>query len=102
MSKLSSMRFAVGFVVTSAALWPAFAADPVNPTTAPNFSTFDFGWVKAGGGFLPPVSGPGPMSFNKANPIISRAPNARGELIVARFMSQTFPIPFSSHGSWSG
>ncbi len=83
MFKFSSMRFAVGFVVTSAALWPAFAADPVSPATTPNFSTFDFGWVKAGGGFLPPVSGPGPMSFDKANPIIARAPNARGELIVA-------------------
>ena len=83
MFKFSSMRFAVGFVVTSAALWPAFAADPVNPATTPNFSTFDFGWVKAGGGFLPPVSGPGPMSFDKANPVIARAPNARGELIVA-------------------
>ena len=83
MSMLSSMRFAVGFVVTSAALWPAFAADPLNPTNIPDFSTFDFGWVKAGGGFLPPVSGPGPMSFDKAHPVIARSPNARGELIVA-------------------
>ncbi|HEX3483620.1 MAG TPA: hypothetical protein VHT51_01080 [Micropepsaceae bacterium] len=83
MSKLSPMRFAVGLVCAGAAFWPALAADQANPAGVPNFSTFDFGWVKAGGGFLPPVSGPGPMSFDKANPIIARAPNARGELIVA-------------------
>src|SRR5258705_10440413 len=77
MSKLSSMRFAIGFVVAGATLWPALAADQANPNAIPNFSTFDFGWVKAGGGFLPPVSGPGPMAFDKANPVIARAPNAR-------------------------
>ncbi len=82
MSKLSSIRFAVGFA-TSAALLPAFAADQANPVAIPNFSTFDFGWVKAGTGFLPPVSGPGPMTFDKSNPVIRTAPNARGEAVTA-------------------
>jgi hypothetical protein len=82
MFQLSSMRFALGFCA-SVALWPAFAADQVNPNTLPNFSSFDFGWVKAGTGFLPPVSGPGPMTFDKAHPIIRRAPNARGDVVTA-------------------
>jgi len=83
MFKLSSMRFAVGFVCAGAMLLPAFAADRANPDAIPNFSTFDFGWVKAGNGFLPPASGPGPMSFDKVHPVVRTAPNARGEAVTA-------------------
>jgi hypothetical protein len=77
-----SMRFAVGLACTSTALWPAFAADQVNPAAIPDFSTFDFGWVKAVNSFLPPVSGNGPMTYDKAHPIITTQPNARGEAVT--------------------
>ena len=83
LSKLTLMLPGAAILCLSIALGEVFAADQDKPAIIPNFSTFDFGWVKAGGGYVPPVSGPGPMSFDKANPIIARSPNARGDLIVA-------------------
>jgi len=70
---------ATGILLAGGAVFPVFAADPES-SAIPNFTTFEFGWVKAGTGFLPPVSGPGPMTYDKAHPIIVRTPNNRGEI----------------------
>ena len=60
MSKFDPMLLAASILLVSGAVLSAFAARP-ELAAIPNFSSFEFGWVKACTGFLPPVSDPGPM-----------------------------------------
>jgi hypothetical protein len=82
MSKFYLRLVASSILFASGTALPAFAADP-ETESVPNFSSFEFGWVKAGTGFLPPASGPGPMTYDKAHPIMVRNLNARGEVETA-------------------
>jgi len=49
----------------------------------PNFSSIDFPWISGGAGFLPPPAGPGPVTLDKAHPVMVRNPNARGDVVEA-------------------
>lgn len=82
MCKFDRMVLAIS-IVMSAVASRAFAADPVEQTAIPNFSMADFGWLKVSTSFLPPASGPGPVTFDKAHPIIVRMAAARGEVVTA-------------------
>jgi hypothetical protein len=67
-------QFAVGVVIglvcAAAALWPAVA--PAQQTTAvPDLSSSsDTAWLMVGDEFLPPPSGPGPVTFDKRYPYV--------------------------------
>jgi len=82
MFKVNPTLLTSTLVFTSAAAVSVFAAAPLAQASVPDFSSADFGWVKDGGGFRPPVSGPGPMTFDKSHPIIVTTPNARGEVVT--------------------
>ena len=66
-----------GLVWTCVASWPAAGADSARlPNFAPDDST---GWVPARGAgdeFLPPISGPGPVTSEKDHPYV---PNREGQ-----------------------
>jgi hypothetical protein len=49
----------------------------------PNFSSIDFPWMSNGSDFLPPPTGPGPVTSDKAHPVMARNPNARGDVVEA-------------------
>jgi hypothetical protein len=53
----------------SAALWPAPAG--AEPNSVPDFFVNrDTGWLPVGDDFLPPPSGPGPVTFDKRHPYV--------------------------------
>ena len=60
-----------------------FAAGQTAQTPVPNFSSVDLPWMNGGGGFLPPPAGPGPVTTDKAHPVMARNPNNRGEVVEA-------------------
>jgi hypothetical protein len=53
----------IGFFCAFAAFIPASAADRAAPNFTPDSTT---GWIAAGQEFLPPTSGPGPVTFDPA------------------------------------
>src|SRR5262249_43834504 len=56
-----------GLVFAGLVLWPAVAAETSG--RIPDFSGADFGWL-ADTEFLPPASGPRPVTFDKAHPYV--------------------------------
>jgi hypothetical protein len=56
-----------GLVCAILALWPAWAVE--TNARIPDFSGADFGWL-ADTEFLPPASGPGPVTFDTAHPYV--------------------------------
>jgi hypothetical protein len=65
-------RIAGGMLVicAAAALWPGPAGAQVNGAV-PDFSVdIDTGWLPVGDEFLPPPSGPGPVTFDKRYPYV--------------------------------
>ena len=60
-------------VIVATSLCPASAADPV-PNFAPDSTT---GWIAAGQEFLPPASGPGPVTFDPARRPVPGRPTFR-------------------------
>jgi len=64
-------------VCAVAALWPANAAEDRAPNFSPDSST---GWIAVGQEFLPPPSGPGPVT---ADPAHVRRPNGQPAFRVA-------------------
>ena len=75
MLRMSSALFSesVALVCVIAALWPATAAQSV-PDFAPDSTT---GWIAAGQEFLPPPSGPGPVTFDPARRPVPGRPQFR-------------------------
>jgi hypothetical protein len=72
----SKLRFGVlragviaSLVSAGVSLWPAYGADS---TKVPNFSPDNItGWLAQDDEFIPPPSGPGPITFDPAHPYIS-------------------------------
>jgi hypothetical protein len=58
------------------------AGQPVKGPAA-SFSSADFPWVGTSGSLLPPPSGLGPVTYDKANPVMRSAPNNRGDVVEA-------------------
>ena len=73
MSRLASVGLLSGLLCACAAT--AIGAE----TQVPNFSSIDFPWFP-GTGFLPPSSGPGPVTQDKTNLIIRRTANNVGDV----------------------
>jgi hypothetical protein len=66
-----------------------FAAGASNQTI-PKLASADFGWSKLADDFQAPVSGPGPVSFEKAHPYIPN--NDRGVQVTVRIADLSNPI----------
>jgi hypothetical protein len=73
----------------SAGAGAAFAAAASNQAI-PRLGSADFGWSKAADDFQPPVSGPGPVTFEKAHPYIPN--NDRGAQVTVRIADLSNPI----------
>ena len=62
---------AAGIVFAAGApLMPVLAAEDAEGNAIPNLASVDFGWVSPRDDFLPPSSGPGPVTFDKAHPYV--------------------------------
>ena len=79
MSNLVSIRLLVGLACFCGVTTQSFAADEAVQPRIPNFSSADFPWFPATG-FLPPSSGPGPVTPDKTNSITRRVANATGDV----------------------
>ena len=66
-----------------------FAAAPTSQAI-PKLSSADFGWSKVADDFQPPVSGPGPVTFEKSHPYIPN--NDRGVQVTVRIAELSNPI----------
>jgi hypothetical protein len=49
----------------------------------PNFSSINSPWAPMGAGFQSPPSGRGPVTYDKAHPVLRISPNNRGEAVQA-------------------
>jgi hypothetical protein len=63
---------AAGLVWATVAVTDGRAADIADQTTIPNFSSVDLPWVATEQDYLPPSSGPGPVSYDKAHPVMDQ------------------------------
>ena len=81
MSNLRSIGLLAGLLGACAATVQGFAAGQVAQGPVPNFSSADFPWVGTSGSLLPPPFGLGPVTYDKANPVLRRAPNNRGDVV---------------------
>jgi len=77
MSKFSRVAILAGTMCgAGAALLPVRADEGAKHESIPHFASVDFGWVSPSDDFLPPASGPGPVTFDKAHPYV---PNGGGQ-----------------------
>src|SRR5713226_8613718 len=81
MSNSPSVGLLIGLLCAGATAG-AFAANEA-PQSLPNFSSLDLPWVAGSGEFLPPQSGIGPVTYDKAHPQMAVTPNARGDAVRA-------------------
>src|SRR5258706_2482506 len=83
MSNVPSIGLLAGLICACAATAQCFAAGQVAQAPVPNFSSIDFPWVSGNSDFLPPTSGLGPVTYDKAHPVMARNPNNRGDVVEA-------------------
>src|SRR5258706_6207726 len=83
MSNVPSIGLLAGLICACAATAQGFAAGQVAQAPVPNFSSIDFPWVSGNSDFLPPTSGLGPVTYDKADPVRARNPNKRGDVVEA-------------------
>jgi hypothetical protein len=79
---------ATGFVLAGVGVFSVFAAQA--PADLPDLAAPDRGWQKLADDFQPSLSGPGPVTFDKAHPYIAN--NDRGEQVTVRIADLTNPI----------
>jgi hypothetical protein len=75
MSSLPSIGALLGLVCVCGVTTQGFAADEIAQLRVPNFSSADFPWFPVRGEFLPPPTGPGPITYDKAHPRTVRTAN---------------------------
>jgi hypothetical protein len=83
-------NLSLAVLIASSALCgsPIFAAQP--PAPPPDFASDDVtSWIPVGDDYLPPISGPGPVTFDKAHPYV---PNFTGKQPTYRVADLTNPI----------
>ena len=68
----------------------ATAAAPASNSAIPKLASPDFGWSKLADDFQAPVSGPGPVTFEKSRPYIPN--NDRGVQVTVRIADLSNPI----------
>jgi hypothetical protein len=81
LSRRVLIRIAGRLASFGVAFLPTLAAAQISDIL--NFSTPDHGWIKDGQGFHAPPSGNGPISYDKAHPVLRTAPNNRGIAVTA-------------------
>jgi hypothetical protein len=81
MKRIISDGLLTGLVVCTCAL----TADVAGQTrdAVPNFSSVDFPWLPTNAEYAPPASGPGPITYDHAHPIMARNPNAAAAVVEA-------------------
>jgi len=80
---------AIALVTTAMHAGPSALAAS-SGTAVPALSSPSFGWSKAADDFQPPLSGPGPVTFEKAHPYIPN--NDAGKQVTVRIADLTNPI----------
>jgi len=80
---------ASGMLCAASTIAAAFGATATS-AQIPNFASHDFGWSKVADDFQAPVSGPGPVTFEKTHPYIPN--NDRGEQVTVRIADLSNPI----------
>src|SRR5579872_4746500 len=74
------MRFILpGFAIGLLCVSTSFATAQ-SGTAVPNFTSLDRPWARNSLDFFPPKSGLGPVTYDKAHPVIVPAPDADGNL----------------------
>jgi hypothetical protein len=81
-------RITIGGICATAFLLSGAAAEPRGGI--PDFAGTDISWVKIGDDFIPPTSGPGPVTFDKAHPYQSN--NDKGLQVTYRVADLSNPI----------
>ena len=77
MSGLRSFGLAVSLLCASAATGDGQAAGQAS-RNIPDFTSIDLPWVAMSQDYLPPPSGPGPITYDKAHPVMERTANQFG------------------------
>jgi hypothetical protein len=85
--------YRIGAVLAGAAVLPAMAA----PQAIPNFSSPAYGWIAVDNEFIPPASGPGPITSDPKHPFVG---NNKGGQPTYRVADLSNPIlkPFAVEG----
>ena len=83
MSDRRVIAFAAGLLCAGAAIGDGYAAGQVAQGAVANFSSIDLPWVAMGQDYLPPPSGPGPITYDKAHPVMARNANQFGTVVTA-------------------
>src|SRR5579864_3544779 len=83
MPDLRAIGLAAGFLCACVATANGYAAGPVTGGVVPNFSSIDLPWVAMGQDYLPPSYGPGPVTYDKAHPVMARNANQFGAVVEA-------------------
>ena len=78
MRRLSVAFFATTFLFISGETWRAIAANSESGTPIPNFTSLDRPWARNSLDFFPPPSGLGPVTYDKAHPVMQTNPDANG------------------------
>ena len=93
MSRFAWICVPAGLVCAAASVWSALAPVSAGESAIPNFAPDgSTGWVmdrSVSDDFLPPSSGPGPVTFDKAHPYV---PNGRSEQASFRIADLGNPI----------
>src|SRR6476646_4776013 len=77
--RISSLAFlTVALISTPAASWHAIAAANGSGTPIPDFTSLDQPWARNSLDFFPPQSGLGPVTYDKAHPVMQVNPDANG------------------------
>ncbi len=77
------------FISVLLLLIPSLSSAGITATDTPNFSLNGIGWIATDSNFLPPKSGPGPVTFDRAHPFV---PNNTGEQPTFRVADLNNPI----------
>ena len=88
--RLLPNRVLPGVIAALLASAPAAIAAPASASGIPNLSSANFGWSKLADDFQAPLSGAGPVTFEKAHPYIPN--NDRGVQVTVRIADLANPI----------
>jgi hypothetical protein len=83
MSDRRVIAFAAGLLCAGAVTGDGYAAGAVAQGAVANFSSINLPWVAMGQDYLPPPSGPGPITYDKAHPVMARNANQFGAVVTS-------------------
>ena len=77
-SHLRSIGFGAGILFACIVTADGYAAGRIEQGAVPTFSSIDLPWVAMGQDYLPPTSGPGPVTLDKVHPVMEKTVNQFG------------------------